>query len=134
MEAHTLITIVITAVVTATAKLVVSWAFDKLKTSQLIKALSTTTKRWLVKESFSVLFDMAALSIIAYLALRFFWSDSPATKFDVLTAIGLVLGIIGFGFSLIVDLIRLIARQLRDDRERAATLVSTAPPKAEGTT
>ena len=117
MDRHTLTVIVITAVVTETAKLLVRWGYKNLKMAALIATLSASVRKWLIKEVFSVGVDILALAVIVYMAIRFFGNEEPATKQDLLTALGLIFAFGFFGLILVIDLFKLGLRRVKEERE-----------------
>ena len=107
MDKTQLITIVVTAVITAIAKEVVVWLVGIVKSLSMIKTIKAKLKAIFNKTNRTIIRE--AFTITLYLAFFVYFArdPSPPTRFEILLAIGIVFAMFVSVVNLLINIVKI---------------------------
>ena len=107
MDKTQLITILVTAVITAIAKEVVVWLVGIVKSLSMIKTIKAKLKAIFNKTNRAIIWDV--FTIMLYLAFLVYFArdQSPPTRLEILLVIGVVVAIFIMVVSLLANIVKI---------------------------
>jgi hypothetical protein len=117
MDKSKLITIVVTAVITAIAKELVTWLLSVTKTLSTRATLRAKVKALFSKYNRAVFLDMGFVIFSTLTLIQVLRDKSPVTRFDVFLIVLCMLAIPMSVFALLIDMRRLRRFLSRPDSE-----------------
>lgn len=109
MDKTQLVTIIITAIVSVTAKEVIIWLVGLLKNTQSAKNIKVLISFAFNKTNRAVIYDLLALSFYATILVNFAIDKTSPNRLDILIAIGAVLASILMIIFLFLDVLKAIS-------------------------
>jgi len=119
MDRHQLFIIVLTAVISVTAKELLTWVLAAVKLSETSRVAREKVKRTFSKSNLTIMFDLVWLAVLLGLVIAFVRGTTQPTRMDILRVVAYSIGFVFWCIALMVDLITAKIRHARE-REPAA--------------
>lgn len=106
MDKTQLVTIAVTALISVTAKEVVTWLVALLKNTAAAKTITAKIKAMFTEANRAVFFDILVLLFYVVVLVNFALDKAAPTKLDILIAIGAVLACVFMSIALFIDIFK----------------------------
>jgi L-asparagine transporter-like permease len=114
MDKHQLIIIAVTAIIAATAKEVVTWAFSSIKVLRVSDTTKEKAKRFFNKNNRAVIYDLVWLSLVLSLLIGRLRETGPVTRWEVFKIVAYCIGLALWVLIFMWDLAMIRVSRWRD--------------------